>query len=187
MESTIKARTFDGLFTPDLAEGDLLLGLGSCGVHAGSAPLDLDAMGVDETVLSTRLPELGCTVGEELRKPIRIYSNTLSRLCQMGLQPKAAIYLSDGLGKSVPTIMPPGLTARIETTSFPVPPIFDLIAQYANLSQQEMFSRFNMGIGMVLFISRQEVGPIKNALCCCGERAYIIGSVVKGSAGIQLI
>jgi phosphoribosylformylglycinamidine cyclo-ligase len=182
-----KVQTFHNTYSLDLREGDLLLGLGSCGVHTDNAPLDLDALGVDEAVLATRIPELGCTIGEELQKPARIYGKSLACLRQRGMHPKAAVLITGSLYQSVPAIMPPGLTARIDTTSFPVPPIFDLIAQRGKLSQHEMYAHFNMGIGMVIVSLRQEVGQIKNVLCCCGERAYIIGSLVKGSVGIELI
>jgi phosphoribosylformylglycinamidine cyclo-ligase len=95
--------------------------------------------------------------------------------------------ISGGFCGSIASMMPSGLTARIETNSFPIPPSFELIEQSANLSRQEMFEHFNMGIGLVLVISRQLVGQVKNVLCCCGERAYIIGSVIRGDAGYELI
>lgn len=182
-----KTRISDALNPPEITEGDLLLGLTSCGVCTDDFPLDLDILGVDKAVLTTHNPELGCTVGEELQKPSRSYDNVLSYLSRRGLYPKAIVPITGSLRRSLPAILPPGLAARIETASFPVPPIFDLISRYARLLQHEMYEHFNMGIGMVIVISRQQVGQIKNALCCCGERAYIIGSVVRSEAGLELI
>lgn len=170
----------------DLAEGDLLLGFGSCGVHTENFPLD-DILGIDEAVLAIRVPELGCTIAEEMKKPARVYDKALACLRLRGLHYKASVQITGSMFRNIPVIMPKGLTARIETVSLPIPPIFDLIAKRFKFSQQEMYEHFNMGIGMVIVISRMEVGQIINTLCCCGERAYVIGSVVKGNAGVEFI
>ena len=84
-------------------------------------------------------------------------------------------------------MMKAGLTARIEVSAFPVPPIFGIIAQEGHIPERDMYNTFNMGVGLVLAIPRQEVGRAKEVLCRAGERAYIIGSVVKGEAGVELV
>jgi phosphoribosylformylglycinamidine cyclo-ligase len=84
-------------------------------------------------------------------------------------------------------MMKPGLTAQIDTASFPVHPIFDLIAHEGKIPERDMYNTFNMGLGMVLAIPREEVGLVKNALSCAGGRGYIIGSVVKGDALVELV
>lgn len=183
----VRILTFDPVHPLEFSAGDLLLGLGCCGVHADQFPLDLEALGVDEGLLSLRIPELNCTVGEELKKPVRVYGKALASLELRGLKPKAVARITGGFCGSISSMMPSGLTARIETDSFPVPSSFELIAQRANLSRQEMFEHFNMGIGLVLVVSRLLVGQVKNILCCCGERAYIIGSVIRGVSGYELI
>lgn len=167
--------------------GDLLLGLGCCGVITDLASLDLDSMGVDTSVLNIRIPELGCTIGDELNKPVRLFEKALSSLQKSGMHLKGSVRITEGLCKNVATMIPSGLTARIETDSFPSPPLFEMIARYSKISRQEMYEHFNMGIGMVIAIAREEVGQVKNILCCCGERAYIIGSVIRGRDNIELI
>ncbi len=182
----MKTKPPDELY-PQIVEGDLLLGLGCCGVYTDDFPQCCGALETDKTVLDTRIPELGCTIGEALKKPVRSYEGLLARLNRRGFYPKTAVPITGSLRRSIPAGMPAGLTARIETASFPIPTHFDFIARRCGLSQMEMFDSFNMGLGMVIVISRYEVGQMKNTLCCCGERAYIIGSVVRGSAGIELV
>ena len=84
-------------------------------------------------------------------------------------------------------MMKQGLTAQIETASFPVPPIFTLIAQKGNIPMRDMYNTFNMGVGVILAIPKEEAGHAKDILCRSGERAYIIGSVVNGDAGVELV
>jgi len=170
----------------EIAEGDILLGLGCCGVFSDLPLRDPSSLQVDKSMLDTRIPELGCTVGEELQKPPRNYDGVLDKLLRRGLYPKAAIPITGSLCRIIGRAMPAGLAARIDTASFPLPPLFELIARHCKLSQQEMFHYFNMGIGLVIFISRQDVGQVKNALCCWGERTYVIGFVRKGRAGAEL-
>ena len=84
-------------------------------------------------------------------------------------------------------MMKEGLTAQIETASFPVPPIFDLIAKRGNIPMRDMYNTFNMGVGMILAIPKDEVGQAKEILCRAEERACVIGSVVSGDAGVELV
>lgn len=180
-----KAKMIDG---SELAEGDLLIGLGSSGVHSNGFSLVRKVLNVDEKTLSVHIPELSCTLGEELIKPTRIYVKSLACLRKRGVRVKAVSHITGGgLYENVPRMMKDGLTARIEKSSFPVPPIFELIAKQGNIPERDMYNTFNMGIGMVVAISRDDVGLAKDILCCGGERAYIIGSVVKGDAGVELV
>lgn len=172
---------------PHFCAGDLLLGLGGCGIVTDLALLNPDTMGVDTSVWNLRIPELGCTIGDELNKPVRLFEKAMVSLQKSGMHLKGSVRITEGLCKNVASMMPSGLTARIETDSFPIPPLFDMIARYSKIPRQEMYEHFNMGIGMVIAIAREEVGQAKNILCCCGERAYIIGSVIRGRDNIELI
>ena len=130
----------------------------------------------------------GCTLGEELLKPTRIYVKAVQCLLHHGIRVRAISHITGGgLYENVPRMMKAGLTARIEVSAFPVPPIFGIIAQEGHIPERDMYNTFNMGVGLVLAIPRQEVGRAKDVLCRAGERAYIIGSVVKGEAGVELV
>ena len=168
--------------------GDLLLGLGSSGVHSNGFSLVRKALNINEAKLAQSIPELGCTLGEELLKPTRIYVKAVECLLHHGIHVRAISHITGGgLYENVPRMMKPGLTARIEISSYPVPAIFGIIAKEGHIPERDMYNTFNMGVGLVLAIPRQEVGRAKEVLCRAGERAYIIGSVVKGEAGVELV
>lgn len=171
-----------------MQEGDLLVGLGSSGVHSNGFSLVRKVLGEDAKTLNTHVAELGCTLGEELLKPTHIYVKAIRCLLKHGVHIRAISHITGGgLYENVPRMMKPGLTARIETASFPVPPIFDLIAKQGKIDSRDMYNTFNMGVGLVIAIPRDEIGNAKNFLCRAGERAYIIGSVVKGDEGVVLV
>ncbi len=171
-----------------LQEGDLLIGLGSNGVHSNGFSLVRKVLGEDPEVLRTHVPELGCTLGEELLKPTHIYVRAIKCLRERGVTVKAVSHITGGgLYENVPRMMKDGLTARIDTCSFPIPPIFELIAMKGNIPARDMFNTFNMGIGLVIAIPKEEIGHAKDVLALAGEKAYVIGSVVKGNDGVILV
>ncbi len=171
-----------------MREGDILIGLGSSGVHSNGFSLVRKVLGVTKEKLETPVPELGCTLGEELLKPTRIYVKAVQCLMKHGVHLRAISHITGGgLYENVPRMMKEGLTARIETSSFPVPPIFELIAKEGNIPARDMYNTFNMGLGLVFAIPKEEVGLVKDLLCRAGERAYVIGDVVKGGAGVELV
>ena len=180
-----KSRILDG---SSMEEGDLLIGLGSSGVHSNGFSLVRKVLGVDRKVLSTYSAELGCTVGEELLKPTRIYVKAVKALLQGGVALRAVSHITGGgLYENVPRMMKAGLTARIKVSSVPVPPIFDLIAKEGNIPERDMYNTFNMGVGMILAVPKDQAGAAVDLLTRIGERAYVVGSVVKGDAGVELV
>ena len=180
-----KAKMIDG---SNLKEGDLLIGLASNGVHSNGFSLVRKVLGEDFETLNTYVPELGCKLGEELLKPTHIYVRAIKCLRERGVTVNAVSHITGGgLYENVPRMMTEGLTARIDTHSFPIPPIFDMIAEKGNIPMRDMFNTFNMGIGLVIAIPKEEIGHAKDVLALAGENAYIIGSVVKGDAGVELV
>ena len=172
-----------------LCEGDLLIGLGSSGVHSNGFSLVRKVFDVEHADLTAPVEELGGKgLGEVLLTPTRIYVQAVKNLLAGGIHVKAISHITGGgLYENVPRMMKEGLTAQIETASFPVPPIFDLIAKRGDIPRRDMYNTFNMGVGLILAIPREEVGQAKDILCRTGERAYVIGSVVKGDAGVELL
>ena len=172
-----------------LQEGDLLIGLGSSGVHSNGFSLVRKVLGIDSRkALEVHVPELGCTVGEELLKPTRIYVRAVRCLLQHGVEVKAVSHITGGgLYENVPRMMKEGLTARIQKASFPVPPIFELIQRSGDIPERDMYNTFNMGVGLIIAIPKDQVGHALDILAKAGERAYVVGSVVKGEAGVELI
>ncbi|MEG2137092.1 MAG: phosphoribosylformylglycinamidine cyclo-ligase [Oscillospiraceae bacterium] len=168
--------------------GDLLIGLSSSGVHSNGFSLVRSALKLDEKKLNTKIDDLGCTLGEELLKPTRIYVKTILRLLKQGINVRAISHITGGgLYENVPRMMTEGLTAQIQCSAFPVLPIFDVIAKAGNIPERDMYNTFNMGVGMVIAIPKEQVGDAMEVLVQAGERAYVIGTVVKGDEGVVLV
>ena len=173
----------------DLVVGDVLIGLASSGVHSNGFSLVRKVLDVEHADLTAPVEELGGkSLGETLLTPTRIYVKAVQCLLNNGIHVKAISHITGGgLYENVPRMMKGGLTARIETAAFPVPPIFGLIAKKGDIPMRDMYNTFNMGVGLILAIPKDEVGQAKELLCGCGEQAYVIGSVVSGDAGVELV
>ena len=172
-----------------LAEGDLLIGLSSSGVHSNGFSLVRKVFDVENCDLKTPLDKLGGkSLGETLLTPTRIYVKAVKALLEAGVDIHAISHITGGgFYENVPRMMTEGLTARIELDSFPRLPIFDLIQEAGSIPDRDMYNTFNMGIGMVIAVPKEQVGQAMNALVCAGERAFAIGCVVKGDAGVELV
>jgi phosphoribosylformylglycinamidine cyclo-ligase len=165
--------------------GDVLLGLASSGLHSNGFSLARKVLlrgGLDR--LGERLPEEGCTLGEELLRPTRIYVKTfLSLLGRFDVKGGAHI-TGGGLVENVPRMLPEGCRAAIDRRSWPVPSLFRRIAREGGIGDEDMFRTFNMGIGMVLCLPAEQAEAAKALAESLGERAWIIGRVTEGSRGV---
>ncbi len=171
--------------------GDVLVGLASSGIHSNGYTLvrkivDAAGLGLDRTY-----PELGeRALGEVLLEPTRIYAKSIVRLLG-GYKRKKAIsgmahITGGGLPGNVCRALPPKLDARIDLSSWSVPPIFDFLARHGNVERAEMFRVFNMGVGYVLIVRPTFVESVLRKLRRDGESAWILGEVVKGSGTVVL-
>lgn len=181
-----QAKMIDG---SALQEGDLLIGLGSNGVHSNGFSLVRKVLNItSRAALDIHVSQLGHTLGEELLRPTRIYVRALRCLRQQGVTVKAVSHITGGgLYENVPRMMKDGLTARIQKSAFPVPPIFEVIQRAGEIPERDMYNTFNMGIGLVIAIPNGEVGAALDVLTRAGEQAYVSGSVVKGDDGVVLV
>ncbi len=181
-----QAKMIDG---SALQEGALLIGLGSNGVHSNGFSLVRKVLNItSRAALDIHVSQLGHTLGEELLRPTRIYVRALRCLRQQGVTVKAVSHITGGgLYENVPRMMKDGLTARIQKSAFPVPPIFEVIQRAGEIPERDMYNTFNMGIGLVIAIPNGEVGAALDVLTRAGEQAYVIGSVVKGDDGVVLV
>ncbi len=153
--------------------GDTIIGLPSSGLHTNGYSLVRKLFGETKSVLNTHYPELGRTLGEEFLEPHRCYYHQLKPL--LPLIKGMAHITGGGLVGNVPRILPQGIAAQFHSRAWTIPPIFQLIQQRGNVAQDEMYRVFNMGIGMVLICSPQDVKQITQVL----PEAYIIGEVVE--------
>jgi phosphoribosylformylglycinamidine cyclo-ligase len=179
-----RAKIIDG---STIREGDVLVGLASSGVHSNGYSLVRKLVLHDKNRLDERYDVLGCTVGEELLKPTRIYVkgilNVLKRYRVKGI----ANITGGGFIENIPRVLPEGLVAEIQLGSWPVLPIFELIKRWGDIEDREMFNTFNMGIGMVLVCAPEEVDGIIGQLKGDGYHSYVIGRVGRGTGGVVFI
>jgi len=180
-----KKKIIDGT---KLCEGDVLLGLASSGVHSNGFSLVRKLFNISEgDVLSTYVDSLGKTLGEALLATTRIYVKAIMALMEQ-VEIKAISHITGGgFIENVPRMMREGLTAVIDTKSYPLPPIFSLMQEKGNIPANEMYNTFNMGIGMIVAVSREEADKAKEILAMQGETVYEIGKVETGSEGVKIL
>ncbi len=170
----------------NMAEGDVLIGLASSGVHSNGYSLVRKVLNINETYNDYR-DELGCTLGEELLKPTRIYVKAIRSLLDKQINIHGISHITGGgFFENVPRMMKDGLTASIDTGTFPRPAIFDILQQAGNIPTREMYNTFNMGIGMVIAVPESEAAVALEALEAAGEHAYQIGKVISGNNGVEV-
>ena len=153
--------------------GDAILGLPSSGLHTNGYSLARKIFGETKSALDIYYPELGRTLGEALLEPHRCYLHQLQPLLPI-IRGMAHI-TGGGLIGNVPRVLPKGLAARFNSQAWTVPPIFQLIQKRGNVDQNEMYHVFNMGIGMAVFCSPENVKQFNKAL----PEAKIIGEIIK--------
>ena len=172
-----------------LAEGDVLIGLASSGVHSNGFSLVRKVFDVEHADLKTPMDELnGKSLGEALLEPTRIYVKAVKAVLGAGVDVHAVSHITGGgFYENVPRMMVDGLTAQIKLDSFPTLPIFSLIQKAGNIPARDMYNTFNMGIGMILAVPAAQAQAALDALAQAGETAYQIGSVVAGEAGVELV
>jgi phosphoribosylformylglycinamidine cyclo-ligase len=163
-----------------VALGDVLVGLPSSGVHANGYSLVRRVFADDD--MDGFVPALGRSLADELLEPCRIYVGDVLRLRGAGLLRSAAHVTGGGLVENVPRALPEGLGARIERETWPEHAIFDLVRDRAGASDHDMLGTFNMGVGMVLVVGRDDVGDVLSRV----DGAVRIGEVVEGS-GVRFV
>ena len=172
-----------------LAQGDILIGLASTGVHSNGFSLVRKVLDVEHADLTSPVEQLGGkSLGEALLTPTRIYVKAIKALLKAGVDIHAVSHITGGgFYENVPRMMTDGLTARIRLDSFPKLPIFQLIQDKGNIPQRDMYNTFNMGIGMILALPAGQAQQALSVLADAGESAYAIGEVVAGADGVELV
>ena len=171
----------------ELTEGDVILGIASSGVHSNGFSLVRKVFDVSEENLKKVYPELGRPLGDVLLTPTKIYVNTMKKLKEAGIRVKACSHITGGgFYENVPRMLREGTHAVIRKDSYPVPPVFGLIARVGEIEEKIMYNTFNMGIGLVIAVDRSLADAAAAAVRAAGEEAYVIGEIVAGQKGITL-
>ncbi|MFT6653044.1 MAG: phosphoribosylformylglycinamidine cyclo-ligase [Celeribacter sp.] len=163
-----------------VVEGDVLIGLASDGVHSNGYSLVRKTVEVSGLGWGDKAPFGEGTMGEELLKPTRLYvKQTLSAIRAGGVHALAHI-TGGGLTENLPRVLPEGLGADIDLTSWALPPVFKWISETADLAESEMLKTFNAGVGMVLSVEAAKADEIIALLQAEGETVYTLGTVTAG-------
>ncbi|RJQ41146.1 MAG: phosphoribosylformylglycinamidine cyclo-ligase [Dehalococcoidia bacterium] len=160
--------------------GDAILGLASSGLHTNGYTLARKIFGETKTALKKRYPELDKPIGEVLLEPHRSYYGKLKS--HLSLIKGLAHITGGGFPDNVPRILPEGLAARFNSRLWEVPPVFKLMELLGNVSRDEMYHVFNMGIGMVVVSSPENVGKIEREI----PEIKVIGEVAKEKGGTRV-
>lgn len=174
-----KGKMIDG---KQIEPGDVVLGLASSGVHSNGFSLVrrllLEEKGYS---LHETVEELGGKLGDVLLTPTRIYvKQVLAMLERVQLKGLAHI-TGGGFIENIPRMLPDNVDVNIEYGSWPILPIFSLMQREGNISNKDMFTTFNMGIGMVIVVSTDQEEEAIRAAEALGERVYRIGQVTPGT------
>jgi phosphoribosylformylglycinamidine cyclo-ligase len=179
-----KKKIIDG---KKIKPGDLLVGLASSGLHSNGYSLvrkvlfEKAGYGVEDI-----LTELGhATLGEVLLTPTRIYAKSVVALLKEFDIRGMAHITGGGITENTPRMLPKGAQARIRMGSWDVHPVFKLIQKKAQVDDAEMYRDFNMGLGMVLAVPKKQADAIMKKAAKLGEKAYLIGEIVKGKQGVK--
>ncbi len=171
----------------ELADGDVLIGMASTGVHSNGFSLVRKIFDITKESLDTYYDELGKTLGEALLAPTRIYVKALRSVKEAGVKIKACSHITGGgFYENVPRMLPEGKKAVIEKNSYPIPPIFRLMAQKGQIEEHMMYNTYNMGIGMVLAVAPEDVENAMKAIEKAGDQPFVIGKIVNGDKGVEL-
>ena len=171
----------------NIKPGDVLVGIASSGVHSNGFSLVRKVFEMSKESLDTYYDELGKTLGEALIEPTRIYVKALKNVKKNGVTIKGCSHITGGgFFENVPRMLPENVRAEIKKDSYPVPPIFDLIAKNGNVEEKMMYNTFNMGIGMVIALDPQDVDTAMKAIQEAGDQCYVVGQINAGEKGVDL-
>lgn len=171
-----------------IKKGDAVVGIPSDGLHSNGYSL---ARKLFFEILRYRadrfIRELGCTIGEELLRPTRIYVKSILRVMRYFRIKGMAHITGGGITGNLPRIIPErsGLGAVLWKGSWPSPGIFDIIKRSGRVPESEMYRTFNMGIGFIVVVGKNDGEALVKKLHSLGEKAYLIGTIEKGRSGVS--
>ena len=171
----------------DLKAGDVLIGVASSGVHSNGFSLVRKIFEMTKESLDTYYDELGKTLGEALLTPTRIYVKAMKSMKDAGVKVKACSHITGGgFYENIPRMLKDDTVAVIEKNSYPIPPIFTLMAKKGNVDEQMMYNTYNMGLGLVIAVDPAQADAAIAAIEAVGEKAYRVGSIEAGEKGVIL-
>ncbi len=182
-----RPRLIDG---QSVKASDIVIGLASTGFHSNGYSLVRKVVFEHaKLTVDSHVPELGRTVGEALLEPTCIYVRPVHEILKR--QPAGSIHglchiTGGGLTENIERILPDNVRVRIDSTSWPRPPVFDWLQGLGHIERSEMFHVFNMGIGFTLIVDRETVDAVRGQLAELKMTSWIIGEATTGERGVDL-
>ncbi|MCM1505519.1 MAG: phosphoribosylformylglycinamidine cyclo-ligase [Ruminococcus flavefaciens] len=175
----------DKILKPETQKaGDVLIAIKSSGVHSNGFSLVRKVFEVNEQNLAVHFDDLGTTLGECLLTPTRIYVKPIMNLIN-SVNVKAISHITGGgFYENIPRVLPAGISAKIERNAVQVLPIFDLIKRTGDIPERDMFNTFNMGVGMIVSVDKNDADKAIEVLKASGEDAYVLGELVESEDGV---
>ena len=170
-----------------MKEGDIVIALGSSGVHSNGFSLVRKVFDVEHADLTSPREELGGkSLGETLLTPTKIYVKPVLALLKEVTVKGISHITGGGFYENIPRSIPDGLGAVIDKASVKILPVFDLIQKTGNIPERDMFNTYNMGVGMSIVVSASDADKALSILNENGEDAYIIGHIEKSEEKIRI-
>ncbi len=167
--------------------GDVLIGIASSGVHSNGFSLVRKVFDMTRGSLDTYYGELGMTLGEALLKPTKIYVKALKAVREAGILVKGCSHITGGgFYENIPRMLPDGVRAVVKKDSYEVPAIFRLLQEKGGLEERMMYNTYNMGLGMVFAVDKEQAAAAVKAVESAGETAYPAGYVQEGEKGVEI-
>ncbi len=161
--------------------------MASSGVHSNGFSLVRKVFDMTVESLNTYYDELGATLGETLLAPTRIYVKALKAVKEAGVTVKACSHITGGgFYENVPRMLKEGTHAVINKNSYPIPPIFTLMAKKGNIEEHMMYNTYNMGLGMIVAVDPADVDKTMEAMKAAGDTPYVVGTIEAGEKGVTL-
>ena len=171
----------------ELKAGDVLIGMASTGVHSNGFSLVRKVFDMTKESLDTYYEELGTTLGEALLAPTRIYVKALKSIKNAGVRVHACSHITGGgFYENIPRMLKEGTRAVVEKNSYPVLPIFKLLAEKGNIDEQMMYNTYNRGLGMIRAVDAADVDKTMEAIKAAGDTPYVVGRIEDGEKGVTL-
>jgi phosphoribosylformylglycinamidine cyclo-ligase len=171
-----------------VSEGDVVIGLASNGFHSNGYSLLRRVLELNGRRLQEKFPHFDETIGDTLLRPTRIYVRSVLDLLDGDVPVRAMAHITGGgIIGNVARVIPDGLSARLGFTGWKIPPMFRAIQSLGDISGEEMFRTFNMGVGFVLIVPESAVEAATTRLQDAGETVIRLGEVATGAAGVAKV
>lgn len=174
-----------------LESGNVIIGVKSSGVHSNGYSLvrkvfDINNSDECSKRLNTYSDELGMSIGEALLTPTKIYVKPLLAAIEAADVRAVSHITGGGFYENIPRMLKAGTRAKINKNSVDVLPIFNMIQKLGDVSEHDMFNTYNMGIGLMLAVSRDSADAAIAAIEKCGESACVVGEITDGEKGVDI-